>query len=122
LSYSFLNKINKKYQMNKRFEVEVIEQFERYNWPGNIREMENLIERLIVTSDEETISIEDLPDTLLGLEKFPRNKSLRETLEKVERKLIRDAMEKFKTTRRAAKELGISQSTIVKKIQRLNIE
>lgn len=121
LAYSFLNKINKRYGMNKRFAVDVIEQFERYDWPGNIREMENLIERLVITSDEEIITLEDLPDKLLGVEDLSRNKSLKDTLEQVERKIIRDAIKKYKTTRKAAEALGVSQSTIVKKMKRLNI-
>lgn len=122
LAYSFLNKINTKYRMNKRFTIDVIEQFERYSWPGNIREMENLIERLIITSNDDIIDLEDLPDKLLGLENLAHSKSLKETLETVERKIIKDAMMKHKTTRRAAKVLGISQSTIVKKIHRLKID
>lgn len=122
LAYSFLNKINKRYGLNKRFSVDVIEQFERYDWPGNIREMENLIERLVITSDDDIITIENLPDHLLGVEELPRTKSLKDTLEQVERKIIRDAIKKYKTTRKAAEALGVSQSTIVKKMKRLNID
>ena len=85
--------------------------------------MENLIERLVITSDTEEILITDLPPYMLQnlkREKLKKGK-LKEIIANVERRVIKEQMEESKTTRRAAKELGISQSALVKKMQKLGL-
>lgn len=123
LAFYFLNKTNKKSKLNKRFHPEILNFFEKYNWPGNIRELENLVERLVITSDHDEIHIKDLPPNLLrGLEKTTTEKGkLKEILANLERKIIKEQMEESRTTRRAAMELGISQSALVKKMQKLGL-
>jgi PAS domain S-box-containing protein len=124
LVYFFLNKTNQKYSFNKHLRPEVIHIFEEYHWPGNIRELENTIERLAVTTDGEEITVDDLPPNFLENIKSDRQETkgtLKEILENVERKIIQEKMKEFKTTRVAAKELGISQSALVKKMKRLGI-
>jgi PAS domain S-box-containing protein len=121
LAFYFLNKTNKKNKLNRRFHHEMIHFFEEYRWPGNIRELENLIERLVVTADNDELSLQDLPANMLqgiGTKKCDKRK-LKEIIENVERKVIKEQIQESKTTRRAAKELGISQSTLVKKMQKL---
>lgn len=123
LAFYFLNKNNKKNKFNKRFHHEMIHFFEEYQWPGNIRELENLIERLVVTTDHDEIVITDLPPSMLqgiGRKKCEKGK-LKEIIANVERKVIQEQMEESRTTRRAANELGISQSALVKKMQKLGI-
>src|SRR5699024_4578783 len=106
----------------KRFELAVINRFEQYDWPGNIREMENLIERLIVTIDGEEITLDDLPDSFLDIEKNATSKTtLKCMVQREEKKEIKNAIQEHRTTKKAAESLGISQSTLVKKMQRLNI-
>ncbi|MEH7331870.1 sigma 54-interacting transcriptional regulator [Neobacillus drentensis] len=123
LAYYFLNKTNKKTHLNKRFHPEILQYFEEYRWPGNIRELENFIERLTVTTDQEEISIKDLPPYMIPSRdsKNSEGGKLKETLAKVERKIIKEQMEVSKTTRRAAEALGISQSALVKKMQKLGL-
>lgn len=123
LAYFFLNKTNNRYQFTKRFQPDVIHYFEQYMWPGNIREMENLIERLVVTSDHDEIRIDDLPLSVLdsGVSKKPEKLSLKEITENLERRIIKENLEEYKTTRKVAEILGMSQSTLVKKMKRLGI-
>lgn len=124
LAYFFLNKTNNRYQFTKRFHPDIIHFFEQYNWPGNIREMENLIERLVVTTDHDEIRIDDLPLTLLenGTNRKPDKLSLKEITENLERRIIKENLEIYKTTRKVAEILGMSQSTLVKKMKRLGIK
>ncbi|SFJ16396.1 sigma-54 interaction domain-containing protein [Thermoflavimicrobium dichotomicum] len=121
LAYYFLNKMNKRYGFNRRFHPEVIYMMEHYDWPGNIREMENLIERLVVTVDHEEIQVSDLPFSLLNQD-VRKPISLKSMVEEFERKIIRDYLAKYKTTRKTAKILGISQSALVKKMHRIGLK
>src|SRR5699024_847021 len=60
LIYSFLNEANEKLGMNKSISEACIEHLLHYDWPGNIRQLENVIERLVITSDDQ-IEVADLP-------------------------------------------------------------
>lgn len=60
----FIEKYNKKYNTNKKISRALLNMFITYQWPGNIRELENLIERLVVISDDESIFPQHLPDDI----------------------------------------------------------
>ena len=122
LTVFFLNKFNKKYGMAKKLSPEVIQELLEYDWPGNIRALENAIERLVVTSDGNIISISDLREKtpVNGVNKSP-SKVLVDVVEETEKKLIYEALQQCKTTREMAKILGISQSAVVKKMKRYGI-
>ncbi len=62
LVLSFLKKINKKYGFERRFSLAVLEHFMHHSWPGNIRELENVIEQMLVMTDDEEIDIGHLPN------------------------------------------------------------
>lgn len=129
LAFYFLNKTNKKNKLNRRFHPEVIHLLQEYQWPGNIRELENLIERLVVTADDEQILPGNLPPHILQrMDRIPSIKgtqqskgTLKEILDNVEREVIKEHIAQFKTTRRTARELGISQSALVKKMKKLSL-
>ena len=121
LAYFFLNNMNEKYNMKIRIQPEVIHCFEEYDWPGNIREMENLIERLVVISDSDEITLDHLPETFFSEGTPVKKLTLKEIVNKVEKKAIKEAMFEYGTTRKAARKLGISQSALVKKMQKLEI-
>jgi PAS domain S-box-containing protein len=122
LACYFLNKINEKYGLDKTFHPEVFPFMEQYAWPGNIRELENLIERLSITVDHREIKISDFPFTLPKRKSDTKKTTLKELLEHVERDMIEQNLTEHKTTRKTAKVLGISQSALVKKIQKLGIK
>jgi DNA-binding NtrC family response regulator len=106
---------------------EVVDCLQAYPWPGNIRELENLVERLTVLSPRETVTIEDLPA------KFRQNresllledetgKPLGEAVDQLERGLILDALQKsgFNQTK-AATVLGTTRRVLRYKIEKLQI-
>jgi transcriptional regulator with PAS, ATPase and Fis domain len=123
----FLGKFNKKYSSSKKIDVNSIELLISCPWPGNIRELENLIERLVVTSNEETIDVGCMMNFLEIRQADMINAAvqsegnLNERLEVVEKRIINDACEKYDTTRKIAKHLGISQPTVVRKMAKYGI-
>ncbi|WP_078428645.1 sigma-54 interaction domain-containing protein [Alkalihalobacterium alkalinitrilicum] len=122
LAYYFLRKTNSKYNLNKKINPEVIYFMEQYHWPGNIREMENLIERIVVTTEKNEIQVTDLPPLIIHKRKVVKNnQSLKEIVEQTEKEVILEKISEYKTTRKTANELGISQSALVKKMKRLGL-
>jgi DNA-binding NtrC family response regulator len=90
----------------------------RYDYPGNVRELRNLIERLYVLVPGETIELADLPHRFReGLVSIPSAGDLRTLLREYERRLIEAALREHGTTYAAAAALGVNQSTIVRKLQ-----
>ncbi|WP_235973461.1 sigma-54 interaction domain-containing protein [Peribacillus faecalis] len=116
LAHLFLNKINHMYNLHKKFAPGIMHILESYQWPGNIREMEHMIERLAVTLDSDYISWKDLPFVKGG--KNHQKMSLKQILHQVEKEIILEKMKELKTTRKTADALGISQSALVKKMQK----
>jgi two-component system NtrC family response regulator len=100
-----------------------------YSWPGNIRELENVIERAVVLNPGGLISLEDLPEELAGaevefdVERFiPPNVPLSEALEQIEEKLIRRALAQCNNVQsHAAEMLGITKSLIQHKMKKYSI-
>lgn len=127
LSLHFLEKFNHDYKSNKRFEPEVLLSFERYQWPGNVRELENLIERLVVINEDAVLTIKHLPFEVSA----PRYQSIivqvnepvsfDEAVEILEKELLRKTMQAYPTTRQAAKVLGVSHPTVIRKIQKYKL-
>jgi len=118
---TYLEKFNEKYNEQKTMTLECYEWLTNYNWPGNIRELANLVERLVVTTYHDTIDVGDLPGFLQQV--FPPTEpaTLREAVARLERSMIANALQNHKTTRAAAKALGISQSAIVQKMKKLQM-
>jgi PAS domain S-box-containing protein len=122
----FMQKFNAKYHLHKRIDEREIKAMMNYDWPGNIRELENLIERLIVTYPGEVIrhiNLQDIETTIndgVNYETFAGFK-LQTAIEQLERQMIKNALETLGSTRKAAMELGVSQPTIVRKAAKYNI-
>lgn len=127
----FLYIYNKKYGTNKQFSEDLISVLQKYHWPGNIRELQNVVERLIVLCIEDYL----LPEHLYSKYKLSSaiatdddavrvNKviPLKEAISTVESILVTRAMTSCKSTRKAAELLGVSQSTIIRKLKENNME
>ncbi|PAQ14624.1 Fis family transcriptional regulator [Bacillaceae bacterium SAOS 7] len=126
LAFYFLQQLNDKYDKHFHLTPDAVNVLEFYSWPGNVRELQNIIERLVVSSDEPAIDAEFVSQFLsLGYD-FKKSKPiitrvipLQEALEDVEEQLITLAMKQYKTTTKAAKALGVSQSSVSRKYQKI---
>jgi transcriptional regulator with PAS, ATPase and Fis domain len=95
-----------------------------YNWTGNVRELENMIQRMSVVARGETLDLEDLPGEIRGPQVEPGSGSgglkdlARESAELAERNAILDALARSGgNVTRAAKALGISRATLQKRMK-----
>ena len=131
LCLRFLKEFNEKYNVEKFFNKEIIEVFYRYQWPGNIREMRNLIEQLVIISQGNEISTDYLPKyifqngTLESLyektekadEFFQYYKmSLKEATLKFQQNLIKNMLKEKGSQRQVAKALQVDPATITRKL------
>ena len=122
----FLQYFCKKYKRERTFDEAVFQQLINNKWKGNVRELMNVIERLVVTSPSYLISLDNLPDPY-SYENQPsttvdfQEKTLKEILNEVEKKVLKKAKEKYKTTTKIAEVLDLSQPTVVRKLKKYNI-
>ncbi len=121
----FLTQLNKKYSFNKIFAPDALNCMYEYNWPGNVRELKNIVERVVIMSEDDKIKRSDLPKNIISshgmvvtLNTFEEGINLKETLDSIEEKLIKKAYDKYGNVRAAAKSLGIDASTFVRKRQK----
>jgi len=109
----------------KHIDPEVIIYMMNYSWPGNIRELRNVVERLVVLSDSGGIHVDDLPGLIKygesgGDEVFPG--LLADIKDRAERDMIIQALEKTHGDRsRAARLLGVPRSTLYYKLHKYQI-
>ncbi|WP_057914414.1 sigma 54-interacting transcriptional regulator [Peribacillus muralis] len=129
LAFHFLQKLNERYHRNYHFSPDALNILEVYTWPGNIRELQNMIERLVVSADEEMIDADFIQRYIPVGSDFKQTKPiitriipLQEAQDHVEEQLIMLAMKQYKTTTKAAKALGISQSSVSRKYQKVLAE
>lgn len=124
----FLNRLNNRYNKYKKISPEVKEIFFNYRWPGNIRELENIVERLFVTTEDNEILPSHIPDYFK--EENEKNKwhlvigepsSLKEAVEELERQMFSVAYERFKNTYKIADALKVSQSTVVRRLRKYRL-
>lgn len=122
----FLQNINHRYNLHKKIDSRLRDFFYQFDWPGNVREMLNLIERLVLTTPNETLTIDDLPLDYKGIYQLdaipPTHLSLKEAVEQAEKKVLAQAAQKYHTTYELAEALESSQATIVRKLKKYNIE
>jgi len=130
LALEFLKVFNKKYGVTRTLGPEVLREMENHTWPGNIRELQNVVERMVVTAEGDVLLPRHLPSSIYG--QAPADQaagrgepgvgvSLREAREELERRLISQALAKSANTREAAKMLGVTHPTVVRKAQKYGL-
>jgi len=133
LAESFLTKYSKEnHREIKGFSPNAIELLLRYDYPGNVRELENAIERAALLTRSEYIESKDLPDTiqktidgifLSDSITLPVNGNMSDMVERLEKQMLLNALEKSNGNQsRAAKELGISEKSVRDRMKKWNIQ
>jgi PAS domain S-box-containing protein len=124
IAHYYLNYFSTKYNKNiESFTKEAIRALVNYSWPGNIRELINVIERAVnIIDNEKLINIEHLPSKIVGDRKVIALKPLEELLWETERIAIIEALKITGGNKsEAAKILKISRSTFYEKLQKYNL-
>lgn len=128
LSMHFLEKFNNKYNYHRLFSSEVFKLLEKHPWPGNIRELANLVERLVIMSEQDTIYPDQLPPIFFSKSSasplhicIDEIIPLKEAREQVESELIIKAFKKYRSLRRTGDALGVAHSTLLRKARALGI-
>lgn len=129
LSIYYLNLFNKRYHQKKRLNYDMISELERYPWPGNIRELKNAMEQMVVLGYDEFLQIGDLP-WYHQQNNEARSHSvqvsgiipLKQALEETEKQLLENALKKYRTSRQISRVIGVDQSTVVRKLNKYGLQ
>lgn len=132
LASLFLHKYNEMYNQQKLLTYEVMEELKKYPWVGNVRQLKNVIENMVIVSNNDYLQTEDLPwvtqkmknpmQTMINtVMENSSEMSLNEATEALEKLIFQEAKESCSTTRAIADKLKVNQSTVVRKLQKYGL-
>lgn len=121
-----VEKLNRSMGLRKHLGADVMDELMSYGYPGNVRELINILERMIILSEGDTISRKDLPRDLKEPGGFPEHAveegmSLKEAVESFEARMIKAAINRSSSLLMAAKSLGVHPTTLWRKMRRLGV-
>ncbi|EAX47947.1 putative PAS/PAC sensor protein [Thermosinus carboxydivorans Nor1] len=112
----FLDKFNKKFGFNKVILPDVIDRLTEYSWPGNVRQLENIIERLVVTTPGNEITADMLPQQVNARIPLPKTGTkLKEAVAATEKYLLTETFRQYGNWNKVADVLGIDRTTACRK-------
>ncbi|MFD2761505.1 sigma-54 interaction domain-containing protein [Lentibacillus juripiscarius] len=121
LIHYFLNIFNKKHKGSRLISNEAMNLLSSYSWPGNIRQLQNIIERSVIMA-ESIIRTEDLPPFIRHhqhpMVQAPVLYHLDQALEEIEKDMVLRSYQRYTSTRKVASDLGISQTRASKLINK----
>jgi transcriptional regulator with PAS, ATPase and Fis domain len=127
LIHKFIETYNFKHNIRKRRAPSVLNRLQEYSFPGNVRQLFNILEQMLVMSWHETIDLDDLPlelsdNSLADPCESIETPFLKDALENLEKKMIEDALKCQPTERLAASALGIHATTLWRKASKYGIK
>jgi len=117
----FTDEFNKKYVSEKFFPPEALEILRNYRWPGNIRELRNVVERAMIVCPDNAVGVDYLPSEVRIVTDRGENGArsaeidLRQHLRDIEKQYLDKALAEYGNVRDAAKSLGMASSTFVRR-------
>ncbi|MGI6732584.1 MAG: sigma-54 interaction domain-containing protein [Anaerovoracaceae bacterium] len=132
----FIKKYNDKFGIDRGITEDAVEYLKSCDWPGNIRELENMVQRLLISTKGETITVFDVMKELhidlfenvghLGMDETEEEREigafdLNLMVANFEKNIIKSAYEKYGSSRKAAKAIGISQTQLIRKKNKYKI-
>ncbi len=124
----FLKKYSEKFQIRRQIDDDAVEYLKQCDWPGNIRELENVVQRLMISSKGEKIALLDVmrelhADIFEGTDVSSSQTAdeegcvmdMEKMVENFEKNIIKHACKTYGSTRKVARALGISQTQLVRK-------
>lgn len=126
----FLQEYCNKYNINREFDESALRIIYNHNFPGNVRELKNIVESSFITAKDKTITTNDLPKYIFDGQP-PENKklngnknmlSLPEQLDEYEKKILSDILPYTDSIRAASRVLGISNATLLRRIEKYSLE
>ncbi len=122
----YIEKFGKQTGSHKRLTRAALDTLAAYPYPGNVRELMNICERLVVMAETELVDLADLPIQVTShapgkqftIDQISPGTSLQQTLDQVERKLLEKALRQFNNQIKIAAALGVNQSTIARKLKK----
>jgi transcriptional regulator with PAS, ATPase and Fis domain len=126
LALNILERFNRTMNLNKRLAPVVIDQLRYYNYPGNVRELTNIVERMIILGEGNEITSADLPAELSELTPISHDPveaglSLKAAVQSLERGMITGALRRYKSLSLAARALDVHPTTLWRKMSRHGI-
>ena len=129
LAEYFMAKFGAKYRKHVKLSDSTKRLLESYRWPGNVREMENLIQSLIVTRDKQLIENSDLPNHMMQYEEDKKNiiiksalgegkRSLSDIMEDLEKNFLKQALDHYGSVTETAKALKVDRATVYRKMKK----
>ncbi len=126
LAAHFVARFNRRFAQHKNLSPEAVAALARYSWPGNIRQLINVIEQVVVLADEDTLTPMHLPSTVRphGVSGSPRTQeSVIVPLKDVERQYIEFVIKQFDGHRaHAARALGIGERSLYRKLNEYGLD
>ncbi|WP_017751530.1 sigma-54 interaction domain-containing protein [Clostridium tyrobutyricum] len=132
LVHVFLNRYNRKYNRKVKLDKKMMEFLHDYNWPGNIRELKNVVERIVILSENDSLSEKQFWYILqLGSKDISTKNNdtddkivvnglmnLNKAHDIIDETMIQKALDKYSTVTGAAKAIGIDPSTIYRRLKK----
>jgi PAS domain S-box-containing protein len=127
LAKHFLDRYATKYRRSMEIAESALEALEYYRWPGNVREMQNFMQSLVVTSERPTITCSDLPpqmgeacppELLYTAPDLEEARPLQDIMAEIERDILSRAVQKYGSVSKVARFFQTSRSTIFRKLRR----
>jgi len=128
---SFIKRFSEQTGSAKRLTAAALDMLSGYSYPGNVRELMNICERLVVMADGDLIDVNDLPqnvitdnDTEIGIfhTDWPMEMTLEQIIESIERQVILKTARRYHKQQDIARQLGMSQPTVARKLHKYGID